>query len=61
MDFKKCRHYQESDNVLAAAIRLFKSGRLSNWNEKDVDLVYDWNYDLFRLLEQGKVLIENNI
>ena len=61
LDFDKYRHYQESDNVLAAAIRLFKSGHMSNWNEKDVDLVYDWNYDLFELLEKGKVCIENNI
>ena len=60
-DFKKYRHYQESDNILALVIKLMKQPNKKKWKEKDLDLVYKNDKWLYWKLDAGSLLIENNI
>ena len=60
-NFSEYRNRQESDNVLAAAIRLFKIDDKTEWKEEDINLVKDWEYGLYVKLINDKVLIDCNM
>ena len=61
IDYEKYREYQESDNMMAIAIDLFKSGKQENWNENDRDTLSEYEPRLFRMLCKNKLVIENNV
>ena len=61
LDFSKYREYQESDNIIAIAIRLFKQPNRSKWDQDDIDTLFDQDHQLYRKLMDELLLIENNI
>ena len=60
MNFKNFRHMQESDNIIALAIKLFKSNR-KDWKQEDLDLIKQWEFGLYYKLIKNKLSIQNNI
>ena len=61
LDFRKYRHYQENDNVLATAIKLFKEKDKSQWDQADLDLLIEWNYGVYLKLMDDDLLIDDNV
>ena len=55
------RHYQQSDNIIALAIKLFKEKDKSKWKDEDLDLLREWEFVLYLKLINGDLLIENHI
>ena len=61
MDFARYREFQESDNITAIAIKLFKIPNKREWKQEDKTTLYDHDDKLFFKLNNGELLIENNI
>ena len=61
LDFEKWREYQETDQTIAIAIKLFKEKDRSKWNKKDVKYLKQWDKRLYSLVFHDEVLIENHL
>ena len=61
LDFEKYREYQESDNILAIVIRLFKQPNKKKWDDDDLDTLYEQDNYLYQKLMHGGILIEDNL
>ena len=61
MNFRTYREIQESDNVIAAAIRLFKTNNSDDWNLEDLELLEKWDKPLLDKLVNNELLIQNEI
>ena len=61
MNFRIYREIQEADNIIAAAIRIFKTDNSDNWNLEDLALLEKWDKPLLDKLVNNEVLIQNEI
>ena len=61
LDFSKYREYQESDNILALVIKLFKQPDKSKWSSDDMNTIWESDKWLFDKLQFGALRIEDNI
>ena len=61
LDFTKYREYQESDNLLALVIKLFKQPNRDLWEDDDLDLLWEQDEMLYMKLINDGLLIEDNI
>ena len=60
-NWKDFRKRQQSDNILALAIKLFKIEDKSQWDKSDIDLLKKWDKKLYKKLKYNLVCIELNM
>ena len=61
LNFTKYREYQESDNLLALVIKLFKQPDKRKLKDSDLDYIFEQDKWLYWKLDGNGLLIENNI
>ena len=60
-NWKDFRKRQQSDNILALAIKLFKIEDKSQWDKSDIDLLKKWDKKLYKKLKYNLICIELNM